>query len=100
MSSIIGNNFKISLFGESHGKCVGVVIDGMPPGFKIDMDKLKSFLDRRRPGSSKFGTPRSEKDKPIFMSGLKGNVSTGFPLCVIVENEDKKRYLHRRGKIK
>lgn len=90
MSSIIGNNFKISLFGESHGKCVGVVIDGMPPGFEIDMDKLKSFLDRRRPGLSKFATPRSEKDKPIFMSGLKGNVSTGFPLCVIVENEDKK----------
>lgn len=90
MSSIIGNKFKISLFGESHGKCVGVVIDGMPPGFEIDMAKLKSFLDRRRPGSSKLATPRSEKDKPVFMSGLKENVSTGFPLCVIIENEDKK----------
>lgn len=90
MSSIIGNKFKISVFGESHGKCVGVVIDGMPPGFEIDMEELKSFLDRRRPGSSKLATARSEKDKPIFMSGLKENVSTGFPLCVIVENEDKK----------
>lgn len=90
MSSIIGNKFKISLFGESHGKCVGVVIDGMPSGFEIDVAKLKSFLDRRRPGSSELATPRSEKDKPVFMSGLKENVSTGFPLCVIVENEDKK----------
>ncbi len=90
LSSIIGNKFKISLFGESHGKCVGVVIDGMPPGFEIDMEKLKIFLDRRRPGSSKLATARSEKDKPIFMSGLKENISTGFPLCVIVENEDKK----------
>lgn len=86
----MGNKFKISLFGESHGKCVGVVIDGMPPGFEIDMAKLKSFLDRRRPGSSKLATPRSEKDKPVFMSGLKENLSTGFPLCVIIENEDKK----------
>ena len=67
LSSIIGNKFKISLFGEAHGKCVGVVIDGMPPGFEIDMEKLKRFLDRRRPGSSQLASTRSEKDKPIIM---------------------------------
>ncbi|WP_300410338.1 chorismate synthase [Lagierella sp.] len=90
MSSIIGNRYKVSIFGESHGKCIGVVIDGMPPGFEIDMEELKRFLGRRSPGSSDFTTLRKERDLPKFMSGLLDNTTTGFPLCAIIENEDKR----------
>ncbi len=90
MSSIIGNKFKVSIFGESHGKCIGVVIDGMPPGIEIDMEDLKKFLGRRSPGSSDFTTLRKERDLPKFMSGLMENRTTGFPLCAIIENEDKR----------
>ena len=86
MSSTIGKNIKISIFGESHGPAIGVVIDGLPAGEAIDIDKLKSFLGRRAPGRNLYSTPRREEDEPIFLSGLLNNITTGAPLCAIIKN--------------
>ncbi|MDO5018548.1 MAG: chorismate synthase [Lagierella massiliensis] len=90
MTSIIGNKFKISIFGESHGNCIGVVMDGIPSGVEIEMESLNKFLTRRSPGNSTYTTKRREKDIPKFISGLMENVTTGFPICAIIENEDKR----------
>ena len=85
MSSTTGNKLKISLFGESHGEAVGVVIDGLPAGFEIDFSELERFMKRRAPGG-KLATQRKEADEPKFLSGLLDGVTTGFPLCAIIEN--------------
>ena len=88
MSSEYGKNIKISIFGESHGKAIGVNIDGIPAGEKIDMDALLSFMARRAPGRSKLATKRCESDAPIFLSGLTNGVTNGFPVCAIIENSN------------
>ena len=88
MSSEFGKNLKVSIFGESHGKAIGVNIDGLMPGEKIDMDELKAFMLRRAPGKSKLATNRNETDEPIFLSGITDGVTNGFPLCAIIENKD------------
>ncbi len=85
MSSQTGRKLKISVFGESHGDAVGVVIDGLPAGIKLDFDGFNAFLKRRAPGS-RFATPRKEEDKPRFISGVFEGVTTGFPLCAVIEN--------------
>lgn len=85
MSSTTGNKLKISIFGESHGEAVGVVIEGLPAGFEIDFSELERFMKRRAPGG-KLATPRKEADEPKFLSGLLDGVTTGFPLCAIIEN--------------
>ncbi len=87
MSSTTGKKLKISVFGESHGEAVGVVIDGLPAGFKIDLLELERFMKRRAPGG-RLATPRKEEDKPKFLSGLLDGVTTGFPLCAIIENNN------------
>lgn len=88
MSSILGNKLKMSIFGESHGTAIGVSIDGMPPGEKIDMDKLLSFMKRRSSSAKKLTTNRKEEDIPIFLSGILECKTTGFPICAIIENKD------------
>lgn len=85
MSSTWGNKIKISVFGESHGAAIGVVIDGLKPGFTIDKDKVLRTMARRAPGKS-FSTSRAESDEPIILSGVKGNVTTGSPLCAMIKN--------------
>ncbi len=87
MSSSIGKNFKISIFGESHAKGIGVVIDGVPSGYELDMDELYAFCQRR---TSKGGlaTNRQEKDKPIFYSGIVDNTTCGTPIGAVIENGD------------
>lgn len=85
MSSQTGKKLNISVFGESHGEAVGAVIDGLPAGVKIDLDELDAFLKRRAPGG-RLATPRKEEDKPKFLSGLFNGVTTGFPLCAVIEN--------------
>ncbi|MBQ8623288.1 MAG: chorismate synthase [Oscillospiraceae bacterium] len=85
MSSQTGKKLKIQLFGESHGEAVGVVIDGLPAGIKIDFDELDAFLKRRAPGG-RLATPRKEEDKPRFISGVFEGVTTGFPICAVIEN--------------
>ncbi len=85
MSSCFGTKLKISIFGESHGKAIGVVIDGFPAGFKVDMDALLAFMGRRAPGGA-YATPRKEADTPHFISGLLEGVTCGAPICAVIEN--------------
>lgn len=86
MSSTYGDKIKISVFGESHGNGIGVVIDGLPAGVKIDMDKVLVQMARRAPGKDKTATPRLEKDFPNVLSGMLDNTLTGAPLCAVIEN--------------
>lgn len=88
MSSSFGHTLKISIFGGSHGKAIGVVADGLPTGEAIDEEELYRFMCRRKPGSSPLTTARNEKDAPVFLSGLEGGKTSGSPLCAIIENGD------------
>lgn len=89
MSSEFGKLLRVSVFGQSHGKAIGVNIDGLPAGEAIDLDELNAFLDRRKPGKSPLSTPRKESDTPIFLSGVENGVTCGAPLCAIIENSDQ-----------
>ncbi len=88
MSSMTGEKIKISVFGQSHSKAIGVVIDGLPAGKKICMDKVLKFMDRRAPGKNSFSTSRKESDTPEILSGLVNGVTCGAPLCMIIYNEN------------
>ena len=89
MSSEFGNLLKISVFGQSHGKAIGVVVDGLPAGEAIDLEALNAFLARRKPGKNPLSTARKESDMPVFLSGLENGVTCGAPLCAVIENSDQ-----------
>lgn len=89
MSSEFGKLLKISVFGQSHGKAIGVLMDGLPAGEAIDLDALNAFLARRKPGASPLSTARKEADAPVFLSGLENGVTCGSPLCAMIENSDQ-----------
>ena len=89
MSSEFGHLLKISVFGQSHGKAIGVVVDGLPAGEIIDLEELNAFLSRRKPGKSPLSTARKESDVPVFLSGLENGVTCGAPLCAVIENSDQ-----------
>ena len=89
MSSIMGNKIKISVFGQSHSKAIGVVIDGLPAGKKIDMEKVVAFMERRAPGRNAYSTKRFETDKPEILSGLVNDTTCGAPLCMVIYNENQ-----------
>lgn len=89
MSSKFGENLQISIFGESHGKAIGVEMDGIPSGESIDMEQLQTFLDRRKPGQGAMTTRRKEGDRPEFLSGIQDNTTTGFPICAVIKNSDQ-----------
>jgi chorismate synthase len=82
-----GNIFRVSVFGESHGESVGVVIDGCPPGIKISLEDIMSDLDRRRSGAPGT-TKRKEYDQPIVISGSYKGYTTGAPIVIITKNSD------------
>ncbi len=86
MSSISLKNLSLSIFGESHGKCIGAVITGFPAGFEIDFDEIRRDMDRRKPGRDKLSTPRKEEDDFEFVSGILNGVTTGAPICVMIYN--------------
>jgi chorismate synthase len=88
MSSTWGDKIKLSIFGESHGPALGVVIDGLPAGEKIDFEKLQAFLARRAPGKTAYSTRRKEADIPEILSGLADDVTCGAPLSIIIRNTD------------
>lgn len=90
MSSIFKGNINVSIFGESHGAGIGVVIDGLPAGEKIDMQKVLHFMKRRAPKSDGTSTYRYEKDIPEVLSGMLDGVTTGAPLAAIIRNTDTK----------
>ena len=86
--SSFGTLFKITTWGESHGKGVGVVIDGCPPKIPLDEDVIRSMLDRRRPGTSLASTGRREPDEPVIMSGVFDGMTTGTPVMIMIYNKD------------
>ncbi len=86
MSSSIGENLRLSIFGQSHSAAIGVTIEGIPAGNELDLQALSQFLARRAPGRSSLSTPRKEADEPEFLSGLVGNVTCGAPLTAIIRN--------------
>lgn len=88
MSSIFGRYFQVSTFGESHGAAVGVVVDGMPPGVPLDEARIQKDLDRRRPGTSSFVSPRKEPDKVEILSGVADGKTLGSPVALLVRNRD------------
>lgn len=86
MSCNFGSKIKITIFGQSHSEAIGVVIDGLPAGIKIDADKTAAFMARRAPGQNDLSTPRKEADEVKILSGLVDNVTCGAPLCAVIEN--------------
>lgn len=90
MSSMWGKNLKISIFGESHGSEIGVVVDGLEPGFEIDLDEVERQMDRRKPGKNRMSTARKEDDKANIVSGFFEGRTTGTPLCATIKNKDRK----------
>lgn len=86
--STFGTLFRVTTWGESHGKGVGVVIDGCPPGIRLDENSVQKMLDRRRPGTSAASTARKEADQAIIMSGVFEGKTTGTPIMVMVHNKD------------
>lgn len=87
MSSEFGHVIRVSIFGQSHGEAIGAVIDGLPAGEKIDMDRIAAFMARRAPGGN-GATQRKEKDQVRIVSGLVNGYTCGAPLCGIIENTD------------
>lgn len=83
-----GHLFRVSIFGESHGECVGITIDGCPAGLPLGESDLLPDLERRKGGKQKGTTPRQEADYPIFKSGLFNGKTTGFPITILFENNN------------
>ncbi|MDF2539323.1 MAG: aroC [Herbinix sp.] len=88
--SIYGTLFRISTWGESHGEGIGVVVDGCPAGLPIDESYIQSYLNRRKPGQTKFATPRKEGDKVTILSGVFEGRTTGTPISLVVYNENQR----------
>ena len=89
MSSEFGKTLRVGVFGQSHGAAIGVCIDGLPAGERIDPDKLQAFLDRRKPGKDPLSTARKEADAPELLSGLHDGVTSGSPLVAVIYNGDQ-----------
>ena len=83
-----GKIFRVHIFGESHGECVGITIDGCPAGLSLTEDDLLADLERRKGGKQKGTTPRQEADYPIFKSGIFNGKTTGFPITILFENNN------------
>ena len=88
--SVYGTIFKISTWGESHGAGVGVVVDGCPAGLPLNEEDIQKYLDRRKPGQSKFTTARSEGDKAEILSGVFEGKTTGTPISIVIRNTDQR----------
>jgi chorismate synthase len=85
-----GKLFRVTTFGESHGKAIGCIVDGVPAGLKIDEEFIQAQLDRRKPGKSKLETARKEDDKVEILSGVFEGVSTGTPIAMVISNTNQK----------
>ncbi len=91
-----GHVFRVTTFGESHGGCVGAVVDGCPPGLEISREEIQKELDRRKPGQSKITSPRNERDEIHLLSGITDGKTSGTPILLLAHNEDARPedYLH------
>ncbi len=96
MGNSLGNLYKLTTFGESHGPAIGGVIDGCPAGVELDLNKIQSELDRRKPGQSSITTQRKEPDQVKFLSGIFNGKTTGTSIGYIIENTNQrsKDYTH------
>lgn len=88
MDNSFGTIFRITSFGESHGKLIGIILDGVPAGLQFDLEFIQSEIERRKPNQSHLATPRHEEDQVKVLSGLLENRTTGAPICLIIENQD------------
>lgn len=88
MSNTFGRALKLSIFGQSHGPAIGMSLEGLPAGFRPNMEALQSFLDRRAPGRGEHSTARREADVPEFVSGLLDGLTCGAALCALIRNSD------------
>ncbi len=88
MSSSFGSFFRVTTFGESHGRAVGAVIDGCPAGLELKTEDIQAQLDRRRPGQSHLATGRKEQDRVAILSGVENGRTLGTPIALVVENRD------------
>lgn len=88
--SIYGKLFQVSSWGESHGKAIGVVIDGCPAGLALTEADIQPFLNRRKPGQSRYTTPRKEDDAVEILSGTFEGRTTGAPISMIVYNKSQR----------
>ena len=86
MSSEFGKNIQVTIFGQSHAPAIGVCVDGLPAGERVDLEELDRFLSRRAPGHSDLSTPRKEADRPKIHCGLVDGVTCGAPLAAVIEN--------------
>ena len=96
MSSSFGTLFRITTFGESHGRGVGAVIDGCPPKLPLDESDIQPQLDRRRPAQSELTTPREEADRVTILSGVDNGITLGTPIALLVKNTDQRPADYRR----
>jgi chorismate synthase len=87
-ANILGERFSITSFGESHGKCIGTIVDGCPAGLKLDESDIQPLLNLRRPGQSVITTQRKETDQVSILSGVFHGYTTGAPICLIIWNTD------------
>ena len=99
MTSAIGNNIRVQLFGQSHSEGLGVVIDGLPAGEKLDLERVNGFLEKRAGGRNPWSTKRAEPDAPVILSGLVEGVTCGAPLCAVFENRDARREDYEKFKM-
>jgi chorismate synthase len=90
MGNIFGHRFRISTFGESHGKAIGVIVDGCPAGLEVDEGFIQAEMDRRKPGQSKITTQRQEMDRVEILSGVFEGKTTGAPISIMILNQDQK----------
>jgi chorismate synthase len=92
MSSIYGENLKLSIFGQSHGPAIGMTLDGIPAGLPVDLDKLQTFLNRRAPGQNDWSTPRREEDRPEFLGGILDGYTCGAPIAAVIYNKNTRSW--------
>src|SRR5512144_1698499 len=88
--STLGELFRVTNFGESHGPAIGCVIDGCPPGMELSEADIQPELDRRRPGTSRHVTQRNEPDAVEILSGVYEGKTTGTPICLLIRNTDQR----------
>lgn len=88
MSSSYGENLHLTIFGQSHSPAIGMTLEGIPAGEKLDMEELQAFMERRAPGRNAYSTARREADAPEFIAGLRGDYTCGVPLTAIIRNGD------------
>ena len=85
-----GRVFRFTTWGESHGRALGVVVDGCPPGIALSEADIQPFLDKRKPGQNKFTTQRREADEVRILSGVFEGRTTGTPISLMIENTDQR----------